>query len=54
MKCCVNNDFCRSAAKTVFYNDLGFIWQTESWPKGEYILSKKDRNAAGLHGVLAL
>lgn len=44
MQWCVDNDFCAEAAKTVRY-DSDFIWESESWPAGEYIVSAKDRNA---------
>lgn len=43
MQWCVDNDFCAEAARAVRY-DSDFIWQTESWPTGEYILSEKDRS----------
>lgn len=48
MQWCVDNHFCSSAARSIRFDDPGLIWQTEPWPKGEYILSEKDRNAAGL------
>ena len=40
----VDNDFCDEAAKAVRY-DSDFIWESESWPEGEYVISEKDRNA---------
>ena len=47
MQWCVDNDFCNEAARAVRY-DSDFIWQTESWPMREYILSEKDKNAIKL------
>ena len=47
MQWCVDNDFCGEAARAVRY-DSDFIWQTEPWPKAEYILSEKDWNARPL------
>lgn len=44
MQWCVDNDFCAEAARAVRY-DSDFIWESESWPAGEYIVSEKDRNA---------
>ena len=44
MQWCVDNDFCDEAAKAVRY-DSDFIWESESWPEGEYVISEKDRNA---------
>lgn len=44
MQWCVDNDFCAEAARAVRY-DSDFIWESESWPAGEYIVSAKDRNA---------
>ena len=44
MQWCVDNDFCGEAAKAVRY-DSDFVWESESWPAGEYIVSEKDRNA---------
>ena len=44
MQWCVDNDFCGEAAKAVRY-DSDFVWEGESWPAGEYIVSEKDRNA---------
>ena len=44
MQWCVDNDFCAEAARAVRY-DSDFIWESESWPEGEYIVSEKDRNA---------
>ena len=40
----VDNDFCAEAARALRY-DSDFIWESESWPAGEYIVSEKDRNA---------
>ena len=51
MQWCVDNDFCSGAARAVRY-DSDFIWQTEPWPAGEYILSEKDKNAMTLQEVL--
>lgn len=47
MQWCVDNDFCAEAAGAIRY-DSDFIWQTEAWPEGEYILSEKDKFAMGL------
>lgn len=44
MQWCVDNDFCAEAARAVRC-DSDFIWESESWPAGEYIVSEKDRNA---------
>ena len=44
MQWCVDNDFCGEAAKAVRY-DSDFVWEGESWPEAEYIISEKDRNA---------
>lgn len=52
MQWCVDNDFCAEAARAVRY-DSDFIWQTESWPTGEYILSEKDRSATKLEEILS-
>lgn len=52
MQWCVDNAFCAEAARTVRY-DSDFIWQTESWPTGEYILSEKDRSATKLEEILS-
>lgn len=41
------NDFCGEAAKAVRY-DSDFVWEGESWPMQEYILSEKDKNAIKL------
>ena len=54
MQWCVDNHFCSGAARAVYYNDPGLIWQTEPWPKGEYILSEKDKNAIDLRRVIDL
>ena len=34
----------RHKVRAVRY-DSDFIWESESWPAGEYIVSEKDRNA---------
>lgn len=47
MQWCVDNDFCSEAAKAVCY-DSEFVWQNNSWPVMEYILSEKDKNAIKL------
>lgn len=47
MQWCVDNDFCGESAKAVRY-DSDFIWESEPWPAGEYIMSEKDRNAMRL------
>ena len=47
MQWCVDNDFCGEAAKAVRY-DSDFVWEGESWPEAEYIISEKDRNAVRL------
>lgn len=47
MQWCVDNDFCAEAARAVQY-DSDFIWEGESWPKAEYIISEKDRNSVRL------
>ena len=54
MQWCVDNHFCSGAARAIRYDDSGLIWQTEPWPKGEYILSEKDKNAADLRRVTDL
>lgn len=51
MQWCVDNDFCSGAARAVRYDSV-FIWQTEPWSAGEYILSEKDKNAMTLQEVL--
>ena len=51
MQWCVDNDFCSEAAKAVRY-DSDFVWEGESWPAGEYIVSEKDRNAIYLSDIL--
>lgn len=51
MQWCVDNDLCSGAARAVRYDSV-FIWQTEPWPAGEYILSEKDKNAMTLQEVL--
>lgn len=47
MQWCVDNDFCAEAARAVQY-DSDFIWEGESWPKAECIISEKDRNSVRL------
>ena len=47
MQWCVDNDFCAEAARAVQY-DSDFIWEGESWPEAEYIISEKDRNSVRL------
>ena len=49
MQWCVDNHFRSCSARAIRYDDSGLIWQTEPWPKGEYILSEKDKNAASLY-----
>ena len=44
---CVDNDFCGEAAKAVRY-DSDFVWEGDTWPEAEYIISEKDRNAVRL------
>lgn len=44
MQWCVDRDFCAQAARAVRY-DSKFVWESDSWPDGEYIMSEKDRNA---------
>ncbi len=51
MQWCVDNDFCAEAARAVRY-DSDFIWESESWPAGEYIVSEKDRKAIYLSDIL--
>ena len=51
MQWCVDNDFCAEAARAVRYDDPDIIWDGESWPKGDYIMSDKDRNAMKLKDV---
>lgn len=48
------NDFCGEAAKAVRFDDPDIKWQTVPWPKGEYILSDKDRNAMLLIKILKM
>lgn len=45
MQWCVDNNFCGEAAKAVRFDDPDIKWQTEPWPKAEYILSEKDKSA---------
>ena len=47
MQWCVDNDFCAEAVRAVRY-DSDFIWESESWPEGEYIVSEKDNAAIKL------
>ena len=47
MQWCVDNDFCGEATKAVRY-DSDFMWEGEPWPKADYIISEKDRNAVRL------
>ena len=54
MQWCVDNDFCGEAAKAVRFDDPDIKWQTVPWPKGEYILSYKDRNAMCLKKFLKM
>ena len=54
MQWCVDNSFCGEAAKTVRFDDPDIKWQTVPWPKGEYILSDKDRNAMLLKEFLKM
>lgn len=51
MQWCVDNDFCAEAAHAVGYDDPDIIWDGESWPKGDYIMSDKDRNAMSLRDI---
>lgn len=51
MQWCVDNDFCAEAARAVRYDDPDMIWNGEGWPKGDYIMSDKDRNAMKLKDV---
>lgn len=51
MQWCVDNDFCAEAACAVRYDDPDMIWNGESWPKGDYIMSDKDRNAMSLKDI---
>ena len=52
MQWCVDNDFCESSAHAVRFDDPDIKWQTMSWPKAEYILSEKDKNAMRLKEFL--
>ena len=54
MQWCVDNDFCGEVAKAVRFDDPDIKWQTAPWPKGEYILSDKDRNAMCLKELLKI
>ena len=54
MQWCVDNNFCGEAAKAVRFDDPDIKWQTVSWPKGEYILSDKDKNAMCLKEFLKM
>ena len=51
MQWCVDNDFCAEAARAVRYDDPDMIWNGENWPKGDYIMSDKDRNAMSLKDI---
>ena len=51
MQWCVDNDFCAEAAHAVRYDDPDIIWNGESWPIGDYIVSDKDRNAMSLMDI---
>ena len=51
MQWCVDHEFYGEAARAIRYNDPDLIWQTESWPTGEYIISDKDRSAMSLSCV---
>lgn len=51
MQWCVDCEFCGETARAIRYNDPDLIWQTKSWPTGEYIISDKDRNAMSLSSV---
>ncbi len=51
MQWCVDNDFCAEAACSVRYDDPDIIWNGESWPIGDYIMSDKDRNAMSLMDI---
>ena len=51
MQWCVDNDFCAEAARAVRYDDPDIIWNGESWPKGDYIMSDKDSNAMSLKDI---
>lgn len=52
MQWCVDNDFYRGAAHAIRFDDPDIKWQTISWPKTEYILSEKDKNAISLKDFL--
>ena len=52
MQWCVDQDFCGEAAQAVRYDDPDLVWKGESWPKGEYIISEKDKNAMWLGELL--
>lgn len=52
MQWCVDNDFCREAAHAIRFDDPDIKWQTISWPKTEYIISEKDKNAMSLKDFL--
>ena len=48
----MDQDFCGEAARAVRYDDPDLIWKGEEWPKGEYIISEKDKNAMWLGELL--
>lgn len=52
MQWCVDNNFCGASAHAVRFDDPDIKWQTISWPKTEYILSEKDKNAMSLKDLL--
>ena len=52
MQWCVDQDFCGEAAQAVRYDDPDLVWKGEAWPKGEYIISEKDKNAMWLGELL--
>ena len=52
MQWCVDNNFCGESAHAVRFDDPDIKWQTISWPKTEYILSEKDKNAMSLKDFL--
>ena len=54
MQWCVDNNFCGEAAKAVRFDDSDIKWQTEPWPKAEYILSEKDKSAMRLKEFLKI
>ena len=52
MQWCVDQDFCGETAQAVRYDDPDLVWKGEAWPKGEYIISGKDKNARWLGELL--